>query len=322
MYPHQLNILPFNILKELITETITGQDELIDAVIVTIYRHLLKIAGVNTGNLNNYATNLLIIGKTGTGKTFTVKEVAKAVGIPFIEIDASDIAPGSSWKGASLLEMIDERFKEIEHEESRNYPIILIDEFDKMCMPDEQSHALRIQASILKIIEGTTIDIRQVKYDTRNFCFIFAGAFTELFKEEQQNIGFSLNKTEDKIITNELEKFGVMPELAGRINTIVKSNDFTTEMYYKLVCSPQAPVNLWIKYLKSLGVNSIQELNAVALVAEAEKRKLGGRGMNQLLEKEINAILLANIDKIDLSKAWNEQFPGYKKFNKNLDELG
>ena len=322
MFPHHLSIKPFNIARQLLLDSIVGQDHLVDTVLLTLYRHLLKIAGVNTGYLKNSTSNLLIIGRTGTGKTFTVKEAAKILKLPFLEIDATQIAPGSSWKGKDLTDLIDEGFKSFEHLEARNYPIIFLDEFDKMCTKDELNHHQRVQAAILKIVDGIKIEIRHVKYDTRNFCFIFAGAFTDIFREESPRIGFIDNpaQEEEKIFTKDLEKFGVMPELAGRINKVIKANDFSVEMYYKMITNPNSAANYWLKYLKELGASSLDEFNIVALVDEAQKRNLGGRGMNQILEKEIDSMLLDNINKIDFYKAWDAQFSSFDNENKNSEE--
>jgi len=105
-------------LREKVNQSVIGQVELVDKVTLCIYRHLYKIYGQAIGSLGPSNNNLLIIGKTGTGKTFSVRETARHLSIPFVEINSKSICL-DGYKGKTLASLLELGFKDIQHESNR-----------------------------------------------------------------------------------------------------------------------------------------------------------------------------------------------------------
>ncbi len=303
------------IMREKLKLSIVGQEDLVNTSSLCVYRHLYKIQGIEHVQLEPYPNNLLIVGNTGTGKTYTVQKLAKEVNLPFIEINSKSIAQ-EGWEGTSLLKLLTKSLTAHMNHPKRYYPIVFLDEFDKLCTPQGSSTdanvSIHIQSSILKYIEGLPLQIGNLMYNTNEFCFIFAGAFTDLFKTERTPIGYQhtqmeqLENTTDITnitdITDKLIKFGMLPELAGRITRFCKTNDFTREMYKELLCNKNSSFNRWFNYLRQLGFNRKNEPDYTNIITKAVNKKLGARGLIQLLEPEIDRLIEENKDSLVLNR--------------------
>lgn len=299
-------------LRKTLNETIIGQTDLVKTVTACLYRHLLKAMAVADGAIAPSPNNLLVYGNTGTGKTFTIKQACTSLKIPFIEVNSKSISQ-EGWAGKSLLNHLSNEFRDIQHSNTRYYPVIFLDEFDKLCMPcgssNDENVNIHIQSSILKYIEGFIVNINGIDYDTSDFCWIFSGAFSSALwnEDKKQSIGFNEdinNDTSIQVLTDKLIKYGMMPELAGRITRFCKTNDFTEEMYRDLLCNPHAIFNQWISLFREKGFK-IKDAEYSYIISEAVKRKLGARGLIQLLEPYIDEILEDNLELIDLNHEWN-----------------
>ncbi len=292
-------------LKELrakLNEIVVGQPELIDKVTVTVYRHLIKVMAEQTNLMTMSSSNLLIIGNTGTGKTYSLKELSKLIDIPVVEINCKSITQ-EGWHGQSFIDLLESGLSEYWKVGTNNIDnaIIYMDEFDKMCIPNASSNdpntSLHLQAGILKYIEGFKVKTKGVTFDTSKFCFIFSGAFKGLYRDEAIPIGFVQEKEAlETNLTEKLVRFGVLEELAGRITRIVKTNDFNHAMYRDLLCSQHLITNQWYDMFTQLGIEHIREINYSDIINQAVDKKLGARGLISLLEPAIDKIIEENCD--------------------------
>lgn len=301
----------------LANKTIIGQETLVEAICVCLYRHLIKMASGQYGIHLNASTNLLIRGSTGTGKTYAVKTICAILGLPFIEINAKSICQ-EGWEGQSLRNMILKELNTLER--GWKQTIVFIDEFDKLVTPISASrshnYSVALQASMLKYIEGIEMSIdgpnirtamgftsNKEHFTTADFCFIFAGSFEGLFPEES-SIGFdNTNNVAEKEYIKALINFGMMPEIAGRISYFVNTTDFTKEMYVTLVQTDSFICNKWIKVLNTMGFTKNKiKLDYDFIIKKAIDKNLGARGLIQCIDEEINKSLLDNKLNVSIGK--------------------
>lgn len=293
-----------NILKS----KIVGQDEAIKTLCLTISKHILKsmldINNIRT-DLQNSA-NLLLYGPTGVGKTYLLSEVAQVYNIPILFLNGPSIV-AEGWTGKNMRQYINEHCWQCNNFQ---YSIIVIDEFDKLCRPISSSEhdnvSEIIQASLLAFIEGIKYEYSKelpslkISIDTSKFLFLFSGAFTELQKKQKGAIGFSdKGYLDDTTIYEQILKFGVIPELAGRIRNICELPHHTKESLVNLFILPSWHFNKWLEVLEKLGyqISKPQYLQLKdQLIEKALEKNLGVRGLIQECEILINNLIYENMD--------------------------
>lgn len=272
-------IKPSDLVKKC-DEYVLGQDHVKKAVatyIASHYNSLIKSESVNR-------PSLLITGPSGTGKSYIVSQMAKALDKPFETIDASEITP-SGYKGRTLHEIMDTIA--YYHKDA----IIFIDEIDKLTCFNHDGFDTRTQSEFLKMIEQYSHTS-----DTK-FCFIFAGAFEAVRKTKKKNsvgrsIGFSTQEKEDvslKLNHDDLIKSGIMVELAGRIGTIVETDPIKDDMLYDLLTKPKGCVKEYYnKLFSDQGITdavSEDDLQAILKRVSGKHSSLGVRGLKGVSEE-------------------------------------
>lgn len=285
---------------------VVGQDELINTVTITLYRHLVKFKGQDAEELPESTNNLLIAGQTGTGKTYTVKKAAELLGIPFLVINGSELVP-SGWTGTPFETLLGQKLNELGDHSLRQFPIIFIDEFDKCILKvnsDCPNHHILMQSSFLAYLEGIKYTGKHAIYNTNNFCFILAGTFSSIYETPPIQIGFEDKTNSDCSLQDKLSEFGLMPEFMGRILRYIKTNDFTKEMYRDILCNKEFIYHKWVAYLKNKGYTIFGEPNYTLLIEEAYNLKLGARGLIQLLSPEIDRL----VEQVDIHAFLQEDY--------------
>lgn len=301
-------------IKAFLDEYIISQDDAKIAVSVAVYNHYKRI-NLADKNTEIEKSNLLMIGSSGSGKTLTVKTIAKMFNLPCVIADATTITE-SGYVGDDAGSLIKRLLQAADNDiERAQQGIIFIDEIDKKARKSESSSTNRdisgegVQQALLKIIEGTIIRIEDdfaddVEFDTSNVLFICSGSFTGLDEIIRKNrsqtsigIGAVLNTHSAfsnivKTATSEdFIKYGLIPEFVGRCPIIVVFDDLTLEMMGRILKEPK---NNLVDQFKSLFkyegvILEFDDKYLLNIAEECLKQKVGARGLRSIMERDLQS---------------------------------
>ncbi len=316
-------------MKEFLDQYVIGQDDAKVSLSVAVYNHYKRIffSGENSDDVEIQKSNVLLLGPTGVGKTLLASTLAKMLSVPFAIADATTLTE-AGYVGDDVENILLRLIQNADYDISlAERGIIYIDEIDKISRKSENTSITRdvsgegVQQALLKILEGTVASVppqggrkhpqqEMLKIDTSNILFICGGAFDGLEKiimerDKKSVLGFGgtvVAKREaegkevlSKVIPHDLVKFGIIPELIGRLPVIAALEPLTAEHLTKILLEPKnSLVKQYTKLLKMDNVDIEFEDEALHLIAEkAIERKTGARGLRSIIEEILTPVMFA-----------------------------
>ncbi len=306
--PHQI--------KEMLDQYVVGQEKAKKIMAVGVYNHYKRIA-TNPKDIEIEKSNMLMIGPTGSGKTYLVKTLAKLLSVPLAIADATSLTE-AGYIGDDIESVVSKLLAAADNDvEKAQHGIIFIDEIDKIAKKKETRSrdvsGESVQQGMLKLLEGSDIEVPVgatsknamvplATVNTSNILFICGGAFPDLediIKErlnKQSSIGFNADLKDkydketnllEQVTVDDLRKYGMIPEFLGRLPIVYSLESLTKEMLVDIIRKPK---NAILKqYKKLLEIDEVElEFDNSALEAIAQKaleKKTGARALRSIIEE-------------------------------------
>lgn len=314
-----INLLKPVEIKAFLDEYVVGQEEAKKVLAVSVYNHYKRILAKADDEVELQKSNILMLGPTGSGKTYLAQTLAKLLNVPFAIADATSLTE-AGYVGEDVENILLKIIQAADYDiEKAQYGIIYIDEIDKISRKGENVSITRdvsgegVQQALLKILEGTEASVppqggrkhphqELLHIDTTNILFICGGAFDGLEKIiesriETKSMGFNaeivsrdeknVGELFHKVMPQDLIKFGLIPEFIGRVPVTVSLDSLDDEALVRILSEPKNAITKQYKKLFELDEVALEftEDALLAIAKKSSERKTGARGLRAIMEE-------------------------------------
>ena len=290
-------------IKENLDQYVIGQERAKMVLSVAVYNHYKRILHAREDDVELQKSNILLIGPTGSGKTLFAQTMAKMLDVPFAIADATTLTE-AGYVGEDVENVILKLLQAADFDVERaQRGIIYIDEIDKIARKSENTSITRdvsgegVQQALLKLLEGTIANVPPqggrkhphqefIHVDTSNILFICGGAFDGLDKIIEK-------RTDNQVQQHDLLKFGIIPELIGRLPVVASLDSLKREDLVRILQEPKnAMTRQYQALLRFDGVELEYEPAALEAIADkAIQRKIGARGLRSVMESVMTELM-------------------------------
>ncbi len=336
-----INLLKPEEIKAFLDDYVIGQDEAKKVLAVSVYNHYKRILAGRDLGVELQKSNILMLGPTGSGKTYLAQTLARLLNVPFAIADATSLTE-AGYVGEDVENILLKIIQAADYDIRRaEYGIIYVDEIDKITRKSENASITRdvsgegVQQALLKIIEGTVASVppqggrkhphqELIQIDTTNILFICGGAFEGLdriidARLEQRAIGFESNLGErnernigelyQQVLPEDFIKFGLIPEFIGRVPINVALDQLDRDTLIRILTEPKnSIIKQYQKLFELDGVRLTFRPEAVEAIADKTiQRKTGARGLRSIMEKTMMDLMFTipsdeSIDSCEITK--------------------